>query len=103
MAFRAGASLAKADLTGANLAWNSHSLIGEILRREANNETEKLEIARLVLENTRLCWKDFLGMHNPLTGWAIRILAEYIQSDDTAPNELKSAIKQYAIKESEPK
>jgi hypothetical protein len=80
-----GANLREAYLTGAKIAWQSHDLIAEILRRAAGDDTEKLKVAGLMLICREKCWKDFLEIRDSLVGWALDILQEWAQDGDDAP------------------
>lgn len=86
-----GADLTNVDLTGSKLAWQSHDLLAEILRRAAGDDVTKLKVAGLILISRDKCWKDFLDMaeREPLAGWALDELAKWVQPDDGAPNVLR--------------
>ncbi len=96
----AGANLAEADLAGANLAranlaratinWQSHHLVGEILRRAADEDGEKLKIAGVVTIMHPWCWEKFLGFKDPLEGWALEVLAPLVKDGDNAPKVLRA-------------
>jgi uncharacterized protein YjbI with pentapeptide repeats len=88
-----GANLRGADLRGANLngckvAWQSHDLLAEILMRAAGDDIAKLKVAGMILLCREKCWKDLLAIRDPLTGWAIGVLREWVQEGDGAPSEL---------------
>ena len=91
-----GANLWGADLTGANLtkirlAYQSHDLSAEILRRAAGNDIEKLKIAGYILVSREKCWREFaaLAATDPLGEWALDELAKWVQPDDGAPDILR--------------
>ena len=86
-----GANLGGANLGGAKVAWQSHDLLAELLRRAAGNDIAKLKVAGLLLVCRDKCWKDFLGIasRDPLGGWALDALAEWVQDDDGAPPEIR--------------
>jgi hypothetical protein len=82
------ANLCLADLYSANLAWQSHDLLAEILRRAAGDEIEKLKVAGAILLMRDKCWQEFskLAQRDPLGDWALDTLAEWVQPDDGAPD-----------------
>ncbi len=89
-----GANLRDANLRGANLGdakinWQSHALIGEILRRVAGKDIEKRKVAGAILISTDLCWNELLAFDDPLAGWALDELAKWVQDGDDAPRVLK--------------
>ena len=84
-----GADLRGANLRGATLNWLSHDLLAEILRGETGYDVEKRKIAGLILISRDWCWNDFLTLDDPLKGWALDTLAQYVQPDDGAPEALR--------------
>ena len=86
------ADLRGADLRGARLAWGSHDLIAELLRREAKNDAGRLKIAGLILVCRCRCWDWFLRLDDPQTQWAIEVLSRYIVDGDDHPAELDQVI-----------
>jgi len=84
-----GASLRGANLRGARIAWQSHDLIAELLKRSAGDDIAKLKVAGLVLVCREKCWSDFLKLRDPLAGWALGVLREWVQDGDDAPDELR--------------
>ena len=89
-----GANLGGADLRGAYLgggesrakiAWQSHDLIAEILRRAAGDDVAKLKVAGFILVCLDKCWSDFLKMRDPLAGWALEVLRPWAEGDENAP------------------
>ena len=85
-----GANLGEANLRGANLrgatiAWGSHPLIAELLRRAACDDPAKRKVAGLVAISTDWCWEKFLAIDDPLRGWALGVLAGYVTDGDGAP------------------
>jgi uncharacterized protein YjbI with pentapeptide repeats len=84
-----GANLRGADLGGAKMPWQSHDILAEVLRRAAGDDVPKLKIAGLILVRTDWCWKDFLGLDDPLRDWALESLAEYVQDGGEAPEVLR--------------
>ena len=80
-----GANLCGVNFSGATLAWNSHDLIAELLKRAAGGDVAKLKIAGLILVCREKCWADFLDLRDPLTGWAIGVLREWVQAGDDYP------------------
>jgi len=83
-----GANLSGADLSGAKLAWQSHDLLAEILKRAAGDDIAKLKVAGVILLCREKCWRELLAIRDPLTGWAIGVLREWVQDGDGAPKEL---------------
>jgi len=83
-----GADLHGADLHGAKLAWQSHDLLAEILKRAAGDDIAKLKVAGVILLCREKCWRELLAIRDPLTGWAIGVLREWVQDGDDAPKEL---------------
>ena len=59
------ADLSRANLSGANLSWNSHALIGEILKRAAQNDKGLRSVAGLILVSTDWCWEKLLTELTP--------------------------------------
>ena len=87
------ADLRDANLSGARLNWQSHTLLGHILRVSAGPDIEKRKIAGFVLVSTDLCWKDSLAIKDPLKNWALETLAAYVKDGDNAPAVLKRLAK----------
>jgi len=88
------ADLRGADLRGAKLAWQSHDLLSELLRRAAGDDIEKLKVAGLLLVCREKYWKEFVAMRDsePLFDWAIEELAKWVQPDDGAPEILRELV-----------
>ena len=80
------AYLGDAYLGGATLAWDSHDLLSEILRRAAGDDIAKLKIAGLILVCREKCWADFAKMRDPLAGWSLDELAKWVVEGDGAPS-----------------
>ena len=77
-----GADLRDANLYGANLRdakinWGSHELIAEILRQDAKEDIEKLQIPGLIILLKDRCWDYFLKLDHPQKSWAIQVLKDY--------------------------
>ena len=85
------ADLTGADLRGAMLAWQSHDLLSEILKRAASDDIAKLKVAGLILICREKCWQDFTKMRDPLAGWALGVLREWIVDGDDHPECLDTA------------
>ena len=94
------ANLRDADLRGvhlhgangesrAKLAWQSHDLIAEILRRAAGDDVAKLKVAGYILMCRDKCWGDFLKLRDPLMGWALDVLRPWAKGDENAPEILR--------------
>ena len=88
-----GSYLRGADLRGAKIEWNSHDMLSEILRRDAGEDIEKLKLAGLILICRNRCWDWFVGLDDPLSGWAVEVLSRYIVDGDDHPAELDQFIK----------
>ena len=86
-----GAYLGGADLGGAKIAWSSHDLISEILRRSSGEDAAKLKVAGLVLLCREKCWAEFIDMRDPLAGWALGVLRKWIVDGDDHPECLDEA------------
>ena len=71
------ADLRDASLRDAKINWNSHELIAEILRREAEEDIEKLQIPGLIILLKDRCWDYFLKLEHPQKKWAIQVLKDY--------------------------
>ncbi len=79
------ANLSYANLSSAKIAWSSHSLLFEILRRGAGGQIEKLMVAGLLLAADHFCWADFLKLEHPQKEWALAELRKWLQPDETHP------------------
>ena len=95
-----GADLRDADLRGAKVNWQSHDLLAEILRCAAQSEiaydpaglyAEKIKAAGLILVQRNWCWDEFLALDDPLQGWAVNALAEYVTDGENAPPVIRAA------------
>lgn len=80
-----GVNLRHADLSGAKFNWQSHALLGEVLRQEAGENITRRQIAGLVVVSTDLCWPDFLKLRLKEKRWALTTLAKRIQPGDYHP------------------
>lgn len=83
------ADLAHANLAGAKINWTSHSLIAEILRREAGNNVEQRCLAGGIAISTDWCWDKIMSIEYPQKAWAIGVLLPWIQEGDNAPERLR--------------
>ena len=90
-AYLSGAYLRGADLRDAKLAWRSHDLLAEILRRAAGDDIGKLKVAGLVLIQRDWCWREMLkhADRDPLGGWALDELRQWVQDGDEVPEVLQ--------------
>ena len=88
-----GAILTGANLSGARINWNSHDLMAELMSRHAGNDREKRKVAGLPLVSRDWCWARFQKecRNDPLWGWAIKTLRQYVTEGDDAPDILKEA------------
>jgi len=97
-----GANLTGANLTGANLigahlagivvAWQSHALLADILRRAAGDNVPRRMLAGLIAISTDWCWGEFLNLDiDPaLREWAIAELRQWVRDSDAAPDALRA-------------
>jgi hypothetical protein len=83
-----GANLSGADLYRAKINWNSHVCVAEILKRAAEDNVQKRQLAGLILISTDWCWSDFLKLRHPLKKWALTELAKWVVDGDDAPSVL---------------
>ena len=72
-----GANLRGSDLSFTKINWDSHDLIAEILRREAEEDIEKLRVPGLIMMLRNKCWDYFLKLEHPQKKWAIEVLKKY--------------------------
>ena len=78
-----GADLTGADLRGARLSWTSHTLLAEILRREADDNIMKCSFTGLVLINQHWCWDKWISLEiTPEIRWAAAVLSKWIKPDE---------------------
>ena len=92
-----GADLTWANLTGAHLAgivvaWQSHALLADILRRAAGDNVPRRMLAGLIAISTDWCWGEFLNLDiDPaLREWAIAELRQWVRDSDAAPDALRA-------------
>ena len=102
-----GADLTRANLTGADLtwanltwahlagivvAWQSHALLADILRRAAGDNVPRRMLAGLIAISTDWCWGEFLNLDiDPaLREWAIAELRQWVRDSDAAPAALRA-------------
>ena len=71
------ADLRDANLRDAKINWGSHDLIAEILRQDAKEDIEKLQIPGLIILLKDRCWDYFLKLDHPQKSWAIQVLKDY--------------------------
>jgi uncharacterized protein YjbI with pentapeptide repeats len=90
-----GARLQCAEFQDARLSWSSHDLIAEILRQHAKGDVDKLKVAGLVLIDRSSCWGDFIRLNDPLTDWALGVLASY-DVDGESPDPVRERAHQLA-------
>jgi hypothetical protein len=77
------ADFGSAFLHGAHLPWQSHDLLAAILHKAAGSDREKRKVAGLVLVSRDWCWNNFMTLDDPLTGWALDVLARFVHPADT--------------------
>ena len=72
------ANLRSANLPGAELNWQSHELLSEILRQNAKS-IDQFMVAGLLLVKKELCWKDFKSIEgfDELKQWAFDVFRQY--------------------------
>lgn len=83
------AYLYTADLRCARLNWNSNDLIAELLRRAAETDLLKQQLAGLVLICRDRPWDKLIRWFNFDTSWAIDELALWVKEGDNVPEILK--------------
>jgi uncharacterized protein YjbI with pentapeptide repeats len=88
----AGANLAGAHLAGIVVAWQSHALLADILRRAAGDNVPRRMLAGLIAISTDWCWGEFLNLDiDPaLREWAIAELRQWVRDSDAAPDALRA-------------
>jgi hypothetical protein len=92
-AYLRGADLEGADLEGAKMAWASHDLMAELIRRAAGEDLDKLKYAGLILIRRDWCWPNHIRLADPLWPWACEVFAGYVQPDDGHPGCLDAYVK----------
>jgi len=85
-----GANLSGANLRGITVAWSSHQVISELLRREAAGDLQKEMLAGYILLRTDLCWENFLALDLDTKPWALDALRKYVKDGDGAPEVLRT-------------
>jgi Pentapeptide repeats (8 copies) len=83
-----GADLSRANLSDIKLAWTSHDLLAELLRRAAGDDIDRLQVAGLILLQRHWCWRDFLKIDHPQKSWAMETLRGWVREGDDVPDEL---------------
>jgi len=96
-AYLIGADLRCANLSGAKINWQSHALIGEILRRAAGDDVDRRCLAGGITSSTDWCWEKMLSTDHPQKQWAINVLLPWIQDGDNAPKQLRAMAKEAVI------
>ena len=79
-----GAYLSRAKLRDANMNWQSHDLLAEVLRQAAGDNADRRMLAGLVLVSRDWCWKEFMALDHPETEWAKGVLREYVTANTPA-------------------
>ena len=97
-AYLSGADLSGADLSGTKVAWQSHDLVAELLRRAIPTpgsaaDLRPVDLRRhaligLILANRGWCWADFarIPLSKGTRRWALKALAAYKVDGDAAPD-----------------
>ena len=83
-----GADLSTASLRKARLNWMSHTLLSELLWREADTASRQ-QGAAWVGRLTGACWRTFLASGHPDLEWALDVLASYCLAEDCAPEVIR--------------
>jgi hypothetical protein len=94
-------NLRGADLSGADLNWQSHALISAILMRAAENINQEVLAAVIVAKQYELgyCWKYWLNDESDIykvvgldtKAWALSELAKWVKDGDGAPAAVRVA------------
>ena len=86
------ANLTRAHLAGIVVAWQSHALLADILRRAAGDNVPRRMLAGLIAISTDWCWGEFLNLDiDPaLREWAIAELRQWVRDSDAAPDALRA-------------
>jgi hypothetical protein len=94
-AYLRGADLRGAYLRGAKIAWQSHDLLSELLRRAAGDDIARLKVAGLLLVCREKCWEEFVSIaaRDSLGDWALDTLAEWVTVGDDAPEIIRGRVK----------
>ena len=87
---KARADLTEADLTEANLNWNSHWLIGHILKVAAGDDVARRCLAGGIIISADWCWDKMLSFDHPEKAWALSVLLPLIMVGDNAPEALRA-------------
>ena len=84
------ADLYDANLSRAKLNWQSHNLLGEILRRAAEGNMERRALAGLVVISTDKCHDFWMGFAHPEKEWAVSVLRQWDCEQSPAPEWIKN-------------
>jgi hypothetical protein len=94
-AYLRGAYLSGADLSDCLMAWQSHALIAERLRRAAGEDAYKRLAAGYVLVSEDWCWDELMDNVPPqvadLLPWALSEMRRWVKDGDDAPEILLAA------------
>lgn len=75
-----GVDLKNTSLSDANLSWESHDLIAEVLLRAAEQDPQRRSFAGLILVSRDWCWDEWVSLVKefPNEGkWAFEILSSW--------------------------
>lgn len=97
-----GADLSNSNVTGAEFYttglkgvlpnWQAHDLVAAILFNAAGQDVEKRKVAGTVALSVDWCWTQFLRVSDPLTGWALGVLAAHaFEGDENLPKVVRDA------------
>ena len=92
-----GANLDGAYLGGAKINWQSHWLLGEILKRAAGDDVGKRCLAGGIAISTEWCWNKMLQIDHPEKAWALSVFLPLIQDGDNAPDILRAMLPAKAV------
>ena len=94
------------DLSWSNLSWSDHTLLSEILWRNAGEDLQRQMLAAWVGRKTGWCWSQFIAHPHPKREWALDTLADWVRDGDDSPqvirdraNALKTPRKSYEKEE----
>ena len=101
------ADLSWADLSGAYLSWNAHTLLSEILFRAADGSLPRQALAALIARRTDWCWQTWTSDKAPKgieqeewksvivahRDWALSELAKWVKDGDGAPGAVRAMLK----------
>jgi uncharacterized protein YjbI with pentapeptide repeats len=96
-----GAVLRDAVLRDAEINWQSHHLLSEILMRAAGDDIEKNMVAGLVRLRTDWCWEKWVKIEHSQRDWALAELAKWVKDGDGAPAIMRRLAEKIAAESAE--